>query len=52
MDNKILENFLQTVEQRETISETLDSLDLLSENDSVSHKDTDDIAKQYLNNTL
>jgi len=52
MDNKILENFLQSVERQETMSETLNSLDVWRENDNISQKDNDEIAEKYLSNTL
>ncbi len=52
MDKTTLENFLQSVERQETISETLNSLDVLRENDNISQEDNDEIAEKYLNNTL
>jgi len=52
MDKITLENFLQSVERQETISETLNSLDVLRENDNISQEDNDEIAEKYLNNTL
>ena len=51
MDNKILENFLQSVERQETLSETLNSLDVWKENDNISQEDNDEIAEKYLNLT-
>lgn len=47
-----LENFLQSVERQETISETLNSLDVWRENDNISQEDNGEIAEKYLNNTL
>jgi hypothetical protein len=52
MDNKILQNFLQSVERQETMSETLNSLDVWRENDNISQEDNDEIAEKYLSNTL
>jgi hypothetical protein len=52
MDNKILQNFLQSVERQETISETLNNLDVWRENDNISQEDNDEIAEKYLSNTL
>jgi len=51
MDKITLENFLQSVERQETISETLNSLDVLRENDNISQEDNDEIAEKYLNLT-
>jgi|VirMetMinimDraft_7_1064189.scaffolds.fasta_scaffold98812_2 hypothetical protein len=51
MDKTTLENFLQSVERQETISETLNSLDVLRENDNISQEDNDEIAEKYLNLT-
>jgi hypothetical protein len=47
-----LENFLQSVERQETMSETLNSLDVWRENDNISQEDNDEIAEKYLSNTL
>jgi hypothetical protein len=47
-----LENFLQSVERQETISETLNSLDVWKENDNISQEDNDEIAEKYLSNKL
>lgn len=47
-----LENFLQSVERQETISETLNSLDVWRENDNTSQEDNDEIAEKYLSNKL
>ena len=51
MDKTTLENFLQSVERQETISETLNSLDVLRENDNILQEDNDEIAEKYLNLT-
>ena len=51
MDKTTLENFLQSVERQETISETLNSLDVLRENDNISQEDNDEIAEKYFNLT-
>ena len=51
MDKTTLENFLQSVERQETISETLNNLDVLRENDNISQEDNDEIAEKYLNLT-
>lgn len=47
-----LENFLQSVERQETMSETLNSLDVWRENDNISQEDNDEIAEKYLSNKL
>ena len=52
MDKIALQNFLQSVERQETISETLNSLDIWRENDNISQEDNDEIAEKYLSNKL